>query len=65
MYMHMYTLNSCYPTAFGNPATMLSPGCVCVSSCARCVCVCVYFHVSVCVCQILHKRYRYFLPEAG
>ena len=37
-----------YPTAFGKPATVPSPGCVC--SHALGMCVCVYVCVCVCVC---------------
>ena len=37
-----------YPTAFGKPATVPSPGCVCSHALGVCVCVCV--RVCVCVC---------------
>ena len=37
LYMPVY-----YPTAFGKPATVPSPGCVCSHALGVCLCVCVW-----------------------
>ena len=44
MYMYMYM----YPTAFGKPATVPFPGCVCSHALGVCVCVCVCLCVLMC-----------------